>query len=351
MSKQHNRRGVVICGAYGLGNAGDDAVLSAIAAGLRRIDRDMPITVLARRPKETARRFGVRAIHPLRLLRWLAALRRARLFISGGGSLLQDVTSRRSLWYYLGVIRLARRAGCAVQLYGCGVGPLRSHRCRRMTAQTLNACADVITVRDTGSQALLARIGVTEPRIVLAADPLFSLVAASDERERRFGVALRPWPALSDHAPELADIVRYVYETYRLEPVFFSLGPGDRAEAARVCALLGDIPFTVSIDARRMGRMSLVLSMRLHGLIFALLGGAPAAGISYDPKVSAFCRDAHLPYAALPELTDAGLRRMIDEAAHLDAEQLSADRERLHRRERGNIAAAAELLSTEEPAE
>ena len=53
------RRGAVICGAYGMDNAGDDAVLTAIVAQLRRIDGDMPITVLAHQPKKTAARFGV----------------------------------------------------------------------------------------------------------------------------------------------------------------------------------------------------------------------------------------------------------------------------------------------------
>ena len=347
MAKKVSRRGVVVCGAYGLGNTGDDAVLAAIIAALRRIDNEIPITVLARRPGETARRFGVSAIHPLRPLRWLFSMRRAELFLSGGGSLLQDVTSRRSLLYYLLVIALAKRMGCAVQLYGCGAGPLRRAGSRRETAKTLNRFADAVTVRDAESAELLTSIGVTEPRILLAADPALALDDPGGVRERCFGVILRSWPGFEPCISDVARTVRYVYETYRLDPVFFCLGLGDRAAADSVIAEMEDLPASVSIDARRVGRMSLVLSMRLHGLVFALRGGAPAVGIEYDPKVAAFCRDTQYPCVPLSKLTADSLRAGIDEAVHLDAERISADAARLRQRERVNAETAAALLAGE----
>ena len=347
------RRGVVICGAYGMENAGDDAVLTAILSELRRIEQDIPVTVLARRPKAVAKRCGTAAVHPLRVLRRMPAMSRARLFISGGGSLLQDVTSRRSLLYYLLTIRLAKKLGCAVQLYGCGVGPLRSERSRRETAAVLNACADVITLRDGDSADFLRELGVTRPRILIAADPALSLPSAAGERERAAGLVLRDWPGLRERLPALAGGVRYLWSSYRREPVFFCLAPEDRAPVRALCAMLAEegIPASVSADVRRLGRMSLVLSMRLHGLVFALRDGAPAAGVSYDPKVTAFCREAGFPCAPLDGLTEDGLRALIDAAAHLDGESLSAAAELLRERERLNGRAAAQLLSDHPAAE
>lgn len=341
----NKKQGVVICGAYGMENAGDDAVLAAMVAALRRLDENMPITVLARRPSLVARRFGVAAIHPLRPVRWLIAMRRAALFLSGGGSLLQDVTSRRSLWYYLAAIRAAKKRGCAVQLYGCGIGPLLREESKRKTAEILNACVDAITVRDEQSAETLRAVGVTKPRVMLAADPALSLDSASGERERCFGLALRPWPGLSAHTADIAAAVRYVYETYRLAPVFFCLGPGDRSAAEPVIAALDGVPHTVSANTKRLGRSTLVLSMRLHGLVFSLRDGAPAAGLSYDPKVSAFCGEAGYPCLPLEELTAEGLCRLMDEAAHLDAESLRAAAASLRERERANARVAAELLA------
>ena len=342
----HSRQGAVICGAYGMDNAGDDAVLAAIIAALRKIDRDMPLTVMARKPAATAKRFGVAAVHPLDFPKWLRAMGRARLFISGGGTLLQDVTSRRSLQFYLLAIRMAKKRRCAVQLYGCGIGPLRREASRKQTADTLNACADVITVRDGESAALLEEIGVKKPLILTAADPALSLGAVPGERERCVGFALRDWPGFWSHVPDFAAAARYAYEKYRLRPVLLCLAPEDRAAARSVCAALGDVPVSVSVDPRRVGRMSLIVSMRLHGLVFALRSGIPAAGVSYDPKVSAFCRESGLPVAALEDAGAETLCRLIDEAAHLDGESLRAAAKKARERELTNARAAAELLAS-----
>ena len=344
-SARRERRGAVICGAYGMGNAGDEAVLASIAASLRRIEADMPVTVLSRRPEAEGRRIGGEGVHPLRVLRWMRAMKRARLFISGGGSLLQNVTSRRSLAYYLFTIRLAKKCGCAVQLYGCGIGPLLDERARRDTALTLNTCADIITVRDEASAELLRELGVSAPRILLAADPALSLPPGQGEREKCVGFVLRDWPGLGERLPALAAAARRCYECYRLTPVFFCFAPADRGPARAACRLLAaeGIPCSTSVDARRAGRMSLVISMRLHGLIFALRDGAPAAGISYDPKVDAFCREAGLPCLPLELAGEEALTALIDEAALLDGESLSSALGRLKRRERVNEAAAAQL--------
>ena len=349
-SARRPRRGAVICGAYGMGNAGDDAVLTAIVAELRRLEQDIPITVLARKPGETAQRFGVSAVHPLRVLRWLLVLRRARLFVSGGGTLLQDVTSRRSLLYYLFTIRCAKRLGCAVQLYGCGAGPLLREDSRRRTADTLNDCADAITPRDADSETLLRRIGVHTPHILLAADPAMSLPVSPSEKEKGAAYVLRDWPGFRERLSDIAACARYIWETYRREPVVFCLSSEDRPAARELCQLLEEegVPASVSVDTRRIGRMSLVISMRLHGLVFALRDGAQALGISYDPKVSAFCREAGFPCIDLEHVTEERLCALADEAVHLDGEELSAAAERMRRREQINGRVAAELLNGEE---
>ena len=90
--------GVLICGAYGKGNAGDDAILKAILAQMKAIDRDMPVYVMSHDPARDApavpRRLRTR-IRPLRASG--RSCGRCRLFISGGGSLIQNETSTRSL--------------------------------------------------------------------------------------------------------------------------------------------------------------------------------------------------------------------------------------------------------------
>lgn len=342
------RRGAVICGAYGMGNAGDDAVLTAIAAALRRIDRDLPVTVIARGGKKTGKPAGAGGVGRLNIPGWLWAMGRARLFILGGGSLLQDATSRRSLWFYLGLLRAAKAMGCATMLYGVGAGPIRRETERRRTAEYLNRWADVITVRDQDSMQTLLAWGVKKPRLLLAADPALGLSGAAGVRERKAGFVLRAWPGFWTHVPDFAQAARYVWERYRLEPVFICLAPEDRVAVKSVCAELEDVPYTVTADPRRVGRMGVVVSMRLHGLIFALQGGVPAAGVSYDPKVDAFCQEAGLPMAALEAATGDNLRELIDLAMHMDGEHLSAAHRTLAAREKVNQSAAAQLLAGED---
>ncbi len=341
------RRGVVICGAYGMDNAGDDAVLSAIVASLRRLDRDMPITVLARRGKRTGRRAGVGGVSRWNIPGWLTALGRAKLFILGGGSLLQTATSRRSLFYYLAVLRAARTAGCRTMLYAVGAGPIRRDKDRTLAAEYLNKYAQVITVRDEASRRTLADWRVTAPRVLLSADPTLCLETHATERERKAGIALRPWPGFWTHVPDFAQAARYIWEQYRLAPVFLCLAPEDRQAAKSVCAELDGVPWSLSADPRRVGRMSLVLGMRLHALIFALRDGVPAGGVSYDGKIDAFCAEAGLPMAALEDVTGEALCELADWVMHMDGEHLSAAQRTLRTREKTNLSAAAELLAAE----
>ena len=62
-----------------------------------------------------------------------------------------------------------------------------------------------------------------------------------------------------------------------------------------------------------LSRMEVVVSMRLHALIFAAGQGIPLAGVVYDPKVSAFLRYVgQEAFVDLQALTEENLREMID---------------------------------------
>jgi polysaccharide pyruvyl transferase WcaK-like protein len=56
----------------------------------------------------------------------IKVMKKSKLFINGGGNLIQDVTSTRSLSYYLGSIYLAKALGLKIMLYANGIGPVSS---------------------------------------------------------------------------------------------------------------------------------------------------------------------------------------------------------------------------------
>ena len=84
----------MICGAYGRGNAGDDAILLAILTELRSIDPDLSFQVFSRSPMDTRRTYRVNAFYTFNGFQAIRYFRKAKFFINGGGSLMQDVTSR-----------------------------------------------------------------------------------------------------------------------------------------------------------------------------------------------------------------------------------------------------------------
>ena len=361
------RDGVVICGAYGRGNAGDDAILEAILQEMRSLDPDMPMTVLSKDPKSTRLTYRVQAVHRANFPAWHRAMHHAKLYINGGGSLIQDVTSRRSLWYYLHNIQTAKRCGCKVQMYGCGIGPVIRESHRKMAARVLNANVDAITLREPDSLEELRAMGVDKPEILLTADPALTLRQAPEDQTDsvllRAGIpphgryicfALRRWKGFEEKAPLFSKAAEYAYRTYGLTPVFAAvekhLDPGANQMAARGLS----VPHYFLNDAGSAGtiigalsRMEIVVSMRLHALIFAAGQGIPLAGVVYDPKVSAFLRYiGQEQFVDLEALTEAGLRQMIDhcaaQSAHPEAQAEAV--KRLQEMEQRNVTTARRLL-------
>ena len=149
--ERQGRDQVVICGAYGRGNAGDDAILLAILTELRTIDPDLTFQVFSRNPAETRLRYRVNSFYIFNIFQAIHHFKRAKLSINGGGSLMQDVTSSRSLWFYLWTLSAAKRHGCPVIMYGCGIGPIRSSGNRTRAAKVINRYVDAITLRDPNS--------------------------------------------------------------------------------------------------------------------------------------------------------------------------------------------------------
>ena len=364
------RDGVLICGAYGFGNTGDDAILQAIIGEMRRIDPHMPLTVLSRRPKDTQRTFGVNACHRFGVHAIRRVLRRSQLFISGGGSLMQDVTSRLSLWYYLGTIRMAHGCGCKVQMYGCGIGPIIYDRDQKLAAHIINTCVDKITLREPDSRETLKDFGVTVPEVILASDPALTLPPAGRSRidsilrahdmeldGKYIGFVLRKWPGMEEKATVFAAGAVYAYLKYGLTPVFLGINFRADGEAGQLVTEHLSIPF-YRIDEQMtsgevigvLSRMTAVVSMRLHGLIFAAGQGVPLIGVAYDPKVTAFLDYVEQNnYIQLAALNEKDLSDMIDSAVALAGrgEEMRRRTELLNRQEDNNRATAARLLGKE----
>lgn len=354
------RSGVLICGAYGKGNAGDDAILKAILRQMKNIDCDMPLYVLSHDPMQTRLRYHVGAVHVFNPFSFLPVMLRTRLYISGGGSLIQNQTSNRSLYYYLISIWLARHTGNRVLMYGCGIGPVNGEKNRRFAAKIINRCVDAITLREDLSAEELRLMGVTRPDVHVTADPALLLTPdeplAVDSFLQLSGLSpegqyalfvLRPWPGFAEKKQAFVDTVNYVNQTYGLTPVFFALEPNrDVAPCQQVASAISCrstlivAPQDEKLIIGMMKKMRVVVSMRLHTLIFASSVGAPLVAVSYDPKVTGFMHYIGQKHCVAFEDVTAGELCALTDAALGEKEAYSVERLRSLAQENEAVARA-----------
>lgn len=301
------RYGAVICGAYGRGNAGDDSILITMIRQLRQQDPHLPICVLSRRPKDTALLTGVSALPIVSLGAIGRVMKQSSLYVSGGGSLIQNATSNRSLLYYLYSICQAKRSGCDVMMYGCGIGPVYGKRFQKLVCSCLQKNVDLITLRDPESAQTLASYGVDQPKVLVTADMALLMQGDSNGAVRyleqcgldpagKYALyVLRPWEDTRQRLDAICAAAEYGWKHYGLMPLFFSFEPQRDQEINELAASMLKIPCKVlpripegAILCGLIEKMELVVSMRLHALIFACSQQTRTVAISYDPKVSGF---------------------------------------------------------------
>ena len=330
MPYAHTKWGdILISGYYGFHNTGDDSLLSVIVENLRKYDPDVKITVMSKNPRQTKKIYGTQSVNRFSPFSVCRAMRHGRLLINGGGNLLQDSSSRRSLLYYTFIMWLAKRYGLRQMVYANGIGPLSDPRNQRIVRKRLNE-TDVITIREPDSISQLKALGVVHSNIILTADPAFCLDEPPAEWTARlrkkfgleegrgyFAVALRAFR--QDHEANcraVASACDRIFEQYGLVPVFFPMHtPLDLGITREVMALCRKPVHMVSgVTGREMmgllRGMRFCMAMRLHTLIYASAVSVPAVGICYDAKIEAFLR-----YMGTPYLTDGD---------HIDGQALTA---------------------------
>ena len=332
------RGGIMLCGYFGAGNAGDNAILEAVLRALPELPRGVLPTVPA--VKKELLPDGVKALGRYDLLSIKKELDRTRLFILCGGSLLQNCTSDRSLSYYYHLSRLASKRGARVMLYAGGIGPIIGNEAAYKTVCTVENC-DAVTLRDPDSLELLRELECDTDGIAVTADAALltaplplpeSLVQRLDEKEKYFAVSVRPLEGLrrgeGARSPReiyetIASAVRVIADRTGAVPLFLPFAPEDeglcrriakRAERGRILPVLKP-GHMISLLAR----CDFVLGMRMHCAVFASIASTPAIMIAYDPKVSAFARQCYHPAPLDPDSEGFDMRSIVSAASNLCA--------------------------------
>lgn len=295
---------IVISGYYGFNNAGDEAMLYSILRTLKEKLPEPEVTVISGDPDGTAENFHTRAIPRFGGAAIARSILRSNVLVSGGGSLLQDVTSSRSLLYYLSIILMGVLFRKRVFLYSQGIGPLHRRWVCRLLGAVLSH-VDAITVRDERSKKFLETLGVTAP-IYATADSVLSLPQVSlaegrqilkdagvPEGKKLIGISVRDWMDADKWAKDFRSYIERLGDA-GYEILFIPMQyPYDLRIARVISGDAGAVhfltnPLTTPELMSVIGNLDLLVGMRLHALIFAALMHVPMIGISYDPKIDNF---------------------------------------------------------------
>lgn len=291
----------VISGYIGFDNFGDEAILKVLASHLKK-NGAKKITVLSSNPHKTAR---IHDVYSVSFLKFFKPIYESDILISGGGSLLQDVTSLKSLIYYLAVIVTALVLNKKVIIFAQGFTPFRTKFGKIFTKFVLKYC-DKIYVRDSKSREILEQMQISSS---LLADPVFGLNLELPSKKEGVGVQLRSFHTLTDEfiknlASEIA--LRFPNQKIKLFSLQDSL---DLKVLEYFSGLLKEkgleteIYKNLNIDecVNELSKLEYLIGMRFHAVLVAAKAGVKVLGINYDIKVLNLSKKIGFPIIGLDE--------------------------------------------------
>lgn len=295
------RNRCVLSGYYGFKNFGDEAILSVLVKKLKK-DKHT-ITVISSDPEHTKKQYNhINSIYTFDLKAIIASIIKSNVLISGGGSLLQDVTSLKSLFYYLSIIFIALFFRKKVIIFAQGIGPIKNKIGLFLTIALLKHCK-YVSVRDKKSFELLKSYGINAD---LQCDPIFmTKVEPVDIKDKTVAIQLRNCKDINtDFIQRLADSViknfpGYRYEIYSFQDVIDAKICEQFEHSLKMLDSDSNITLYKNLSneqvIEQLNKVEYLIAMRFHAIIVGLLAGAKTLAINYDIKVEKIAEEFHLP--------------------------------------------------------
>jgi polysaccharide pyruvyl transferase WcaK-like protein len=321
---------VLLVGAFGQGNPGDEALCAAFLRALA----DDDVVVASNDPAGTADRHGVPAIAnaPAAVAR---QLRHSDAVVVGGGTVfktLRSSTGRRPTALLRNACLLtaaAKAAGKQVAFIGVGAGDLRG-RGARLMARWLVRHADLLVLRDEESAAALTETGAPSP-FWIGADPAWSVRPRAVDPDRRAPAGRRSVTvALSHHAGDdrlfanLAEAIAPLRGDHEIRLQPWQVGPEGEIEIAeRLGDRLGgdvkiiDPPADLDAATATFADDRLVIALRFHALVAAGQAGTRFLAVCHEPKLAGLSRrlgQVSVPVHATADVLRAAVQRALDTA-------------------------------------
>lgn len=308
---------ILLAGYYGYGNLGDEAILEMVLKQLFQIVKRENITVLSSNKEDTSKKYNINSIDRYNVLSIIKSLKKSGALIFGGGSLLQDVTSKRSIYYYLFLIKIAKLMNNKVIMLSQGIGPIVNEKSKKAVIKSLQQ-VDYITVRDIQSKNFLEELGVDENKLFLSADPVINLCSNDESRskvdntQKKVCFSLRNWNGsnLSENISDVTErLIKSNIECHFI-PFYYNedLGLINDVESSLNKKGLKAVYYKDRLSTIEafdiIKNMDLLVGVRLHSLIFAASANVPFVAVSYDHKVDHFVESVDMNVACSIENID-----------------------------------------------
>lgn len=296
---------ILISGYFGFNNLGDEAILNSMIEMINELNPGAEIIVLSNSPESTKVKYNTESIYRYDIFKIMSEMKRSDIFISGGGSLLQDVTSLRSVPYYLGLIFIAFIFNMKTIFFAQGVGPVRNKFYRFLIEKVLNR-VDYLSVRDQDSKTFLENIGIKRNKINIIDDPVFGLNTFNPHLKKNkeknielqsIGVSVRNWHS-NRYLESLADFLNKIGEKNKISITIIPFHQGKDIEISKKLQGMLEVDskvreYTDDLDEVNefYRTLDLFIGVRLHSLIFSAVNEIPFIGISYDPKTDSLIEE------------------------------------------------------------
>jgi polysaccharide pyruvyl transferase CsaB len=290
---------ILLCGYYGFGNAGDEAILEIIAGSISLMPEKHDIKVLTADIGYTSLRNGLKGVSRMKPAA-AAAVIGCDTVIFGGGSLFQDATSFMSILYYACICMLARLFGKKYVLAFQGLGPINRKASRTILKSVLRR-ASYVSLRDRTSYEYAKKL--FDRDYFYTADPAFLLAdkKGTDRDIKKAGkkiVFILKDTSDGKMIKILADTANMLKDRIDADIYHISLYQDQDEKAVRLfSSMTGSAGIRYDstselIDTFR--SMDLSVSARYHGLVFSACAGTPCIPVSYDPKVTSLYKELEI---------------------------------------------------------
>ena len=289
-----------ISGYYGFDNFGDETILKVLTEQIKKFKDNSEITVFSSNPLKTEEQYKVKSVYSFDLLLVIKELLRCNYLISGGGSLLQDVTSNKSLIYYLLVIAIALFFRKKVIIFAQGIGPINNKILANITKILLKK-AKYITVRDKKSLNLLSKWGIEAN---ICNDPVWNIKINKKEKTDKIGIQLRNFHSLN---PEFINDLALCIDKFYLDKEIIIFSFQNKIDL-EICNKLKEQIQRVNseINVRvientsnekiidDISELDSLIAMRYHACLIGIKAGVKVLPINYDIKVETLSKDFNL---------------------------------------------------------